>query len=209
MKRPKLTGARFVTSAAGAKDLPRSGLAEIAFAGRSNVGKSSLLNELIGRKLARTSAAPGLTRLANYFEVRLDRGPLFHMVDLPGYGYARGAKHGNAFGSLVHDYFFGDADADLLRPQVAGVVLLVDARHPGLESDLEAWAWLQGQGCQVALVATKIDKLSRGERHQAERALSASHGVHALVTSILTGEGIDELWKQMLQWLEPRKSREV
>jgi GTP-binding protein len=209
MKRPKLTAARFVTSAAGAKDLPRSGLAEIAFAGRSNVGKSSLLNELVGRKLARTSGAPGLTRLANYFEVRLDRGPVFHMVDLPGYGYARGAKHGNAFGTLVHEYLFGGTDADTLRPQVAGIFLLVDARHPGLESDLEAWVWLREQGCQVALIATKIDKLSRGERQQALRALSAAHGVHALVTSTLTGEGIDELWKQMLQWLEPRKPREV
>ncbi len=88
-------------------------------------------------------------------------------------------------------------------------MLLVDARHPGLESDREAWVWLQRQGCQVVLVATKIDKLSRGERHQAGRALSAAHGTQALVTSTLTGEGIEELWKQMLQWLEPRKSREV
>ncbi len=209
MKRPRLTSAEFVISAASAKDLPRGDLAEIAFAGRSNVGKSSLMNALLGRTLARTSATPGKTRLANYFVIRPERGRAFHLVDLPGYGYARGAADGRGFAAIVQDYFFGGGDAQRLRPAVAGVILLVDSRHPELESDHEAWSWLQRQGCRVVVVATKIDKLSQSERQRAKRAISAAYGNQALLTSVPTGEGIEELWKQMVQWLESLSPRGV
>ena len=141
MARVKIVAAEFVTSAASAADLLQTPLPELAFAGRSNVGKSSLINALAGRTLARTSAAPGKTRLANYYRLQADRGPAFHLVDLPGYGYARGERDGRGFASLAQEYFFGGGPGGILRPAIAGVVLLIDARHPGLEADLEASRW--------------------------------------------------------------------
>ena len=173
MKPPKVVAARFVTSAAGAAGLPRNGLPEIAFAGRSNVGKSSLLNALVGRKLARTSAAPGLTRLANYFEIGSTAARRFTWSTCRAMG-TRVARST----ATRSPRSFTSISSERRRPvtsdaQIAGTVLLVDARHPGLEPDLEAWSWLRSSGCRVALIATKIDKLSRGERHQSGRALSA------------------------------------
>jgi len=184
-------------------------LPELACAGRSNVGKSSLINALAGRTLARTSAAPGKTRLANYYRLQPDRGRAFHLVDLPGYGYARGAKDGRAFESLAHEYFFGGPKGVWMRPAIAGVVLLVDARHPGLDSDLEACAWFAAQGCPLLLVATKADKLSRAERQRAAAAITQAFGRDALMTSVPSGEGIDELWawiaQQVEQWKQPNR----
>ena len=167
----RLKAAEFVTSAAGARDLPQTPLPELAMAGRSNVGKSTLINRLVGRTLARTSAAPGKTRLANYYRLTPERGRAFHLVDLPGYGYARGAKDGRGVR--------GAGPGVLLRRRrrldpagaIAGVVLLVDARHPGLDSDLEAFRWFTAQGCPLRLVATKADKLSRAERQRTAAAL--------------------------------------
>jgi len=103
MAQMRLKAAEFVTSAAGARDLLQTPLPELAIAGRSNVGKSTLINRLVGRPLARTSAAPGKTRLANYFRLTPERGRAFHLVDLPGYGYARGAKDGRAFAELTDE----------------------------------------------------------------------------------------------------------
>jgi GTP-binding protein len=209
MARVKLLAAEFATSAATAADLLQTPLPELAFAGRSNVGKSSLINALAGRTLARTSAAPGKTRLANYYRLQPDRGRPFHLVDLPGYGYARGAKDGRAFESLAHEYFFGGRKDTWLRPAIAGVVLLVDARHPGLETDIEAVRWLSAQACAVQLVATKADKLSRAERQRAAAALAQAFGRAALLTSVTSREGIDELWawiaQQVEQWNQPRR----
>jgi GTP-binding protein len=147
MARVRILGAEFVTSAARASDLPRSPLPELAFAGRSNVGKSSLINAIAGRTLARTSAAPGKTRLANFYAIRPDKGLAFHLVDLPGYGYARGDRDGGTFENLAQEYFFGERDeAGTVRGAIAGVMLLVDARHPGLEADIRSHAWFAAQG---------------------------------------------------------------
>jgi len=209
MGKVKVVAAEFVTSAATAADLLQTPLAELAFAGRSNVGKSSLINALVGRALARTSAAPGKTRLANYYRLQPDRGRAFHLVDLPGYGYARGARDGRAFGSLEQDFFFGGPKGLWMRPAIAGVVLLVDARHPGLDADLEASRWLSAQGCAVQLVATKADKLSRAERQRAAAAFAQAFGRTALMASVTDREGIDELWawiaQQVDQWTQLKR----
>jgi GTP-binding protein len=209
MARVKLLAAEFVTSAASSADLLQTPLPELAFAGRSNVGKSTLINALAGRTLARTSAAPGKTRLANYYRLQPDRGRAFHLVDLPGYGYARGAKDGRAFDALAHEYFFGGPERVWMRPAIAGVVLLVDARHPGLDTDREACAWFAAQGCPFQLVATKADKLSRAERQRAAAAIATAFGRDALMTSVPSREGIDQLWawiaQQVEQWKQPNR----
>src|SRR5690242_18468647 len=150
--------------------------------GRSNVGKSSLINALVRRQLARTSATPGKTRLANFFRVQRGTAPAFHLVDLPGYGYARGGDaSAREFQKLAESYFGratddrppaaevgagsgNEAKARGVKPIAIGVLLLVDSRHPGLDSDLDAWNWLGEQPVARGIVGTKVDKLTRAER---------------------------------------------
>jgi GTP-binding protein len=186
----------FVTSAAGAAGFPKERLPEIAFAGRSNVGKSSLINALVRQKLARTSAAPGKTRLANFFRVMRDGAPPFHLVDLPGYGYARGGDSAaREFEALTSAYFSARLPA--------GVLLLVDSRHPGLESDGLASAWLRALDTSRVVVATKVDKLTRAERTRHLRELERLHEAPVLGVSAQTGEGLKELWKEIDRLLRP------
>src|SRR4029434_8060948 len=117
----------------------RDRLAKVAMVGRSNVGKSSLINALVRKKLARTSAAPGKTRLANFYRVVVEPRPPFYLVDLPGFGYARGRDQArDEFAPLAAGYF----GARVRDPQFRGVFVLVDSRHPGLASDRSAWNWL-------------------------------------------------------------------
>ena len=185
--------AEFVTSAVGAADFPREPLPEVAMVGRSNVGKSSLINALVRRKLARTSAAPGKTRLLNVYRVRRGSTPPLYLVDLPGYGYARAARPGTEtadFRQLTEAYFS--------RPGRRAVILLVDSRHPGLDADLDAWAWLQTQPCARAVAATKADKLTRAERTRHARELETLFERPVTLVSAHTGEGLDELWKTIV-----------
>src|SRR5262245_8276517 len=154
--------------------------------GRSNVGKSSLINALLRQRVARTSAAPGKTRLANIYRVARGSADPFYLVDLPGYGYARGGA--GAFEELTRAYFgregrerqerrdgkttgFSPPALPALpaRPALLSALLLVDARHPGLKSDVDAWRWLESTVDNAAIVVTKIDKLTRGERIRALR----------------------------------------
>ena len=194
--------AEFVTSAAGAGDFPRDQLPEVALIGRSNVGKSTLINALVRRTLARTSAAPGKTRLANFYRVKRGLGPELYLVDLPGYGYARGGSGpGSAearrqestqeFRRLIDAYFARTVQ------KAIGSLLLVDARHPGLESDLDAWNWLKTQPGAHGIVATKVDKLTRAERARNSRQLESLFDVPVLLVSAQHGEGLDQLWKTL------------
>jgi len=182
--------AEFVTSAAGAGDFPRDRLPEVAMVGRSNVGKSSLINALVRKPLARTSAAPGKTRLANIYRVQRGSMPACYLVDLPGYGYARG-------GGEAAEEFRRLSDAYFDRPGPRAVLLLVDSRHPGVDSDLDAWQWLTSQPCAHAVVGTKVDKLTRAERVRHARELETLFEMPVALVSARTGEGLDELWKMI------------
>jgi GTP-binding protein len=209
----KLLNAEFVTSAAASgrtDDIPHDGLAQVAFAGRSNVGKSSLLNALCRRSIARTSAAPGKTRLANIYRVTADGGPggpgrwSAYFVDLPGYGYARGgADSASELAAVAEGYFAsrdpGDGrgaspESRLLEPRWM-TLQLVDSRHPGLRADIEAARWFDSFGSVRHIVATKVDKLSRAERARNFGELTRVFGTTAVPVSATSGEGLDELWK--------------
>jgi GTP-binding protein len=191
--------AEFVTSAAAAEDFPRDRLPEVAMVGRSNVGKSSLINALVRRAIARTSAAPGKTRLANYYRVSPAGRAAFYIVDLPGYGYARGGDAaGREFRRLAEAYFGRERD-----PVRIGALLLVDARHPGLEADLAAWEWLQAQPRPKAVAATKVDKLTRAERARHSRQLDSLFAGPVPLVSAHSGEGLEELWKVIARLTSP------
>jgi GTP-binding protein len=190
--------AEFVTSAAGDGDFPRDRLPEVAFVGRSNVGKSALLNALMRRPLARTSAAAGKTRLANFYRVQRGTSPALFLVDLPGYGYARGGDaSGREFQRLTDAYFSRGSGRSI------GVVLLVDSRHPALESDLQAWNWLESHSAPHGVVATKVDKLSRAERARHAREFATVFERPVPLVSAHTGEGLDELWKMIASLPRP------
>lgn len=173
--------------------------------GRSNVGKSSLVNALVRRDVARTSAKPGKTRLVNLYLVEPAGSAPFYLADLPGYGHAGGGTQAaREFDRLTGEYFRGQEPGARGRGNarwIAGVVLAVDARHPGLDHDLSAFGWLRAQPAPVALVATKVDKLKQAGRAHSDRQMETSFGVAALAVSAVTGEGLDQLWRILLTWI--------
>jgi GTP-binding protein len=181
---------RFLVSAAGTAQLPETGLPEIAFAGRSNVGKSSLVNALTGRKtLARTSNTPGRTQLLNFF----DLGGRLVLVDLPGYGYARASKAAiKEWTGLTRRYLKG-------RSTLARVCLLIDARHGLKTSDREVIAELDTAAVSYQGVLTKADKVKPAALARMVEATAAELSRHVaahpelMVTSALAGHGIAEL----------------
>jgi GTP-binding protein len=197
----KILSAEFVTSAAGdARGIPHDGLPQIALAGRSNVGKSTLINALCRRRIARTSAAPGKTRLANVYRVDLESvgKRSVYLVDLPGYGYARGgADSAKELAGVAEAYFAARRpNPEPRAPSLeTTTLLLVDSRHPGLAADTQAFEWLQRLRAAPHIVATKIDKLSRSERTRNLKEIENVFGTIVLPVSAQTGEGLEELWK--------------
>jgi GTP-binding protein len=180
--------ARFITSAADAKQFPPGTLPEIAVVGRSNVGKSSLINALTGQDgLARTSRTPGRTRLINWFEI----DGRFHLVDLPGYGYAEVSRELRAhWRPLIESYLSG-------RETLAGVLLLIDVRRGPQDEELDFVPWLEARGTPIVVALTKADKLAKNKRMieigKAKKILGLRRDPFAV--SAQTGDGIDALWR--------------
>jgi GTP-binding protein len=180
--------AEFVTSAVDEAGFPKERLPELALVGRSNVGKSSLINALVRQTVARTSAAPGKTRLANFYRIAPDGSKPFYLVDLPGYGYTKGGEAARReFDAIAAAYFFSG--------HARGVLHLIDSRHPGLDADRHAAEWLARLAMPRVVLATKVDKLTRSERVKHVRELERLHDGSVLGISTHTGEGLKELWK--------------
>ncbi len=162
--------------------------------GRSNVGKSTLINALVKKKVARTSAAPGKTRLVNYYLI----DSALYLVDLPGYGYARGGHESvEAFEQLTQAYF--DPSTREER-RIAGVLQLVDSRHPDLPQDAAGYNWLLAVQAPMAIVATKMDKLNRSEQAATMRTLKKHYDSPVLPVSAVKGDGLGEIWKTIRGW---------
>jgi GTP-binding protein len=185
----KRVPAEFVRSAATPGDFPRDGLPEVVLVGRSNVGKSSLINQLTGcRGLAAVSRTPGRTQSINFFRVE----GRFYLVDLPGYGFARApARVRQGWEAMVSGYLFD-------RPPLRLALLIVDARHEPQPNDLVARDLLVERGLRFLVVSTKSDKLSRADRARQRARLGEIYGTAggppAVIFSAVSGEGRKELW---------------
>lgn len=170
------------------------------------MGKSSLINALAGRRIARSGAKPGTTRLLNVyrFSRALPRRPTFVIVDLPGYGYARGGDRSRREFERLTDQFFqrlspaGSVDRPgTTAPRLAGVLLVIDARHPGLDSDLAAWRWLTELGHPTLVVITKIDRVPRSKHQHTRAQHMRAVGHDVLLVSARTKLGIPQLWARL------------
>ncbi|MDZ7261387.1 MAG: ribosome biogenesis GTP-binding protein YihA/YsxC [candidate division KSB1 bacterium] len=188
----KITSAQFVRSVADVQQLPRDGLPEIAFAGRSNVGKSRLINCLLNRKnLAQISSTPGKTRHLNYYRIN----NRFYFVDLPGYGYAKASRaEKKQWAKLIESFLTTSV-------YLKGVIVIIDSRHLPTESDQHLLRWLQDLRRPALVVATKADKMSTNKLNtqlaQSLKQLTAL-GVETIIPfSALTGLGKRELWRKI------------
>jgi GTP-binding protein len=188
--------AKFVISATSERQFPRDNLPEIAFLGRSNVGKSSLLNALVGKhRLAFTSSRPGCTQQINFFDIEGE----FRLVDLPGYGYAKAPrKVVDEWQSLIEAYL-------LRRDNLSLCVVILDVRRGWMEKDLDLKEWLDHHRIPYLVAATKIDKLrSQNERKRVLQKLQEATPHHEVLPySAVTGEGVKTLWQAI--WKSKQK----
>ncbi len=223
----KIVSAEFVISAVQPRDFPTDGRPEVALVGRSNVGKSSLINALVRSAVARTSASPGKTRQVNVYRITAAGAAPFYLMDLPGYGHAGGGVEAQReFAALTALYFGTRTTPGRIAPgpvtpgvisetsrtgsrsrsdfggasPLRAVVLTMDARHPGLASDIEAYRWLHGLAVPVLLAATKADKLSQSEKAKLRPACLRAFGEEPLPISATTGAGLDEFWQALREW---------
>ena len=190
-----IRSAKFVCSAVTPGQYPPDDLPEVAFAGRSNVGKSSLINKILNRKkLVRTSKTPGRTQLLNFFEIN----ELWRFVDLPGYGYAKvPIEVQKRWRPMVESYL-------TTRVNLRGMVWLLDIRREVSKEDLTLWDWLQAKQVTVIIVITKADKLSKNKRNKQAASIAKSLGRKAqelIQFSATSGEGKDEIWQELRQLL--------
>ncbi len=193
----KITRAEFLTSAAKKNQYPPEGPVEIAFAGRSNVGKSSLINLLTGRKnLAKVSGNPGKTRTINFFDI----DGSWRIVDLPGYGYARVSKsESESWGKMMEDYLEN-------RESLATVVQLIDCRHEPTAQDIQMFEYLRYYELSGIVVATKADKLSKNELSKnlamIRRTLELDDNETLIAVSALKKTGVDSLLEEIGRYID-------
>jgi GTP-binding protein len=197
---------RFLAAATDAAHFPVPSIPEIAFLGRSNVGKSSVINSLVGTKLARTSSTPGRTRSINFFEIRWPGKPRPEMIfaDLPGYGYAKLSREiSQEWPKFIEPYLNH-------RPTLALCVALVDVNVPPQDSDRRLLDFLNATGREFLLVGTKSDRLSNNQLQNALRTLGGQYpSARLLPYSAKTGAGRDELWKQIRQGAQQSPAAEA
>jgi GTP-binding protein len=190
-----ITEAEFVASAPRLSACPDSFGPEVAFAGRSNVGKSSLLNFLAGKKqLARVSSTPGRTRLINFFRFALQPSYLLGLVDLPGYGFARiSQEERRSFGPMLEDFLFG-------RKSLKTLALLIDIRRNPEEEEKQVVALAQENGFQLILLITKADEVVKSKRFPRQAEIAKMLGVSRppILTSVKENMGHDETWRAIL-----------
>ncbi|HEY3973034.1 MAG TPA: ribosome biogenesis GTP-binding protein YihA/YsxC [Candidatus Sulfotelmatobacter sp.] len=187
---------RFLAAATDAAHFPAPTLPEVAFLGRSNVGKSSVINSLVGAKLARTSSTPGRTRSINFFEIRWPGKPHPELIfaDLPGYGYAKISREISQEWPKFIEPYLND------RPTLSLCIVLVDANIPPQQSDRQLLDFLSASNREFLIVATKSDRLSNNQLRNALRTLTQEYpAARPLPYSAKTGAGRDELWKQIRQ----------
>ena len=186
--------ARFLAAATDAARFPAPSLPEVAFLGRSNVGKSSVINTLIGDKIARTSSTPGRTRSINFFEVRWPGKPRPEVIfaDLPGYGYAKLSREiSEEWPRFIEPYLNQ-------RPTLALCLALVDVNVPPQDSDRQLLDFLSASGRDFLLLATKSDRLSNNQLHNALKGLSEAYqSAPVIAFSAKTGAGRDEVWNRI------------